>query len=65
MLTTERERKICEKYSCVDEETGKVRCYECPLRKGEGYDFRCKANSHYDRKKQSWEYDPVEPVIFM
>ena len=57
MLTNEREQKICDKYSKRDE-NDKVHCNECPLRKGEGnYDFRCKANSHYNRKTKEWEYD--------
>lgn len=57
MLTTDRERKICERYSKYDEED-KVHCFECPLRKAEStYDFRCKANSHYDRHLQEWVYD--------
>ena len=58
MITNERERKICEKYSTYDSE-GKVHCKECPLIKGNptSWDFRCKANSHYNRKTQEWEYD--------
>ena len=57
MLTNDRERKICEKYSKEDR-TGHVHCNECPLRKGFGtYDFRCKANSYYDRHTREWEYD--------
>ena len=57
-ITTKREKKICEKYSAYDE-TGHVHCNECPLRKGdsEQHDFRCKANSHYDRSSKEWEYD--------
>ena len=57
MLTNEREQKICDKYSKRDE-NNKVHCKECPLNKGQGsYNFRCKANSHYDRKTGEWEYD--------
>jgi hypothetical protein len=57
MITNNREQKICDKYSAYDE-TGYVHCNECPLRKSEGnYDFRCKANSHYDRQTKEWEYD--------
>lgn len=58
MLTNDRERKICAKYSARDEE-GYVHCSECPLTKGnpKQYDFRCKANSHYDRHTGEWEYD--------
>ena len=48
MLTTDREKAICEKYSAYDK-NNRVHCDECPLRKGNPaqYDFRCKANSHY------------------
>ena len=58
MLTTDRERKICEKYGSRDEYE-QVHCLECPLTKGDmtSYDFRCKANSHYNRKTKEWEYD--------
>ena len=58
MIANPREQKICDKYSAYDE-TGHVHCYECPLKKGNPnrYDFRCKANSHYDRHTGEWEYD--------
>ena len=57
MITTDRDRKTCEKYSRRDSE-GYVHCHDCPLKKGEGkYDARCKANSHYDRKSKEWEFD--------
>lgn len=61
MLTNDRERKICDKYSAVGED-GKVRCRECPLRKGDWFfhDFRCKANSHYNRSTREWVYDLEE-----
>lgn len=61
MLTNERERRICAKYSARDDD-GNIHCWECPLKKGdpEQYDFRCKANSHYDRKTRDWEYDDDE-----
>ena len=51
MLTTDRETAICEKYSAYDK-NNRVHCDECPLRKGDPtqYDFRCKANSHYNRR---------------
>ena len=57
-ITNTREQKICDKYGLRDE-TGHVHCNECPLVKGnpENYDFRCKANSHYDRHTGEWEYD--------
>lgn len=59
MLTTEREKKICKKYTTRDGK-GLVHCRECPLRK-RSYksDFMCKANSHYDRKTGEWEQDEV------
>lgn len=61
MLLTEREKKICAEYGAYDE-SGHVRCNECPLSKGNPaqYDFRCKANSHYDRKEKDWVYDEGE-----
>ena len=56
MLTTDREKAICEKYSACDK-NHLVHCNECPLRKGypTQYDFRCKANSH--KHTHEWEYD--------
>jgi hypothetical protein len=56
MLTTDKEKAICKKYSARDSK-GYVHCNICPLRKGSGYDFRCKANSHYNRKTKEWEMD--------
>ena len=58
MLTSDKERLICEKYSAMDSNK-KVHCYECPLMKGNPamWDFRCKANSHYNPKTREWEYD--------
>lgn len=57
MITNSKEQRICDKYSQPDE-TGKIRCYDCPLRKGTGnYDFRCKANSHYDKRLKEWVTD--------
>ena len=63
MITNDRERKICKKYSARDE-GGHVHCYECPLNKGNprAWDFRCKANSHYDRHTKEWEYDERREV---
>lgn len=48
----------CEKYSAYDK-NNRVHCNECPLSKGNltQYDFRCKANSHYNRHTREWEYD--------
>ena len=62
MLTNDREKKICEKYSARDE-NGNVHCHECPLAKGDRkYDFRCKANSHYNKSTKEWEYDECESI---
>lgn len=60
-LITEKEKKICKKYSAYDK-TMHVHCNECPLQKGNpnNYDFRCKANSHYDRKAKEWVFDDDE-----
>lgn len=58
MLTSEKDKKICAKYSAYDE-NHKCRCNECPLTKGDfrQHDFRCKANSHFDRHTGEWEFD--------
>lgn len=58
MLVSEKDNRTCEKYGTADE-LGFFHCFECPLRKGNSkqYDFRCKANSHYNRKTREWEYD--------
>lgn len=57
-MLTERQKKICEKYSARDRDN-RVHCFECPLNVGnpDYYDFRCRANSHYDRKKGEWVRD--------
>ena len=57
-LATDREEKICKKYGARDS-NDKVHCYECPLLKGnpDNYDFRCKANSHYDKHIKEWVMD--------
>jgi hypothetical protein len=57
MELTERDQKICDKYSQRDiNGDGKVMCYKCPLRVGKGsYDFRCKANSRYNKHTHEWE----------
>ena len=52
MLTNDREKRICAKYSAKDDE-GRVRCSECPLVKG---DLMCKAIAYYDRKTKEWVY---------
>lgn len=57
MLTADRDKRTCAKYSKQDE-TGRVNCRSCPLvRDAEAY--MCKANAHYDRKTKEWEYDEV------
>lgn len=57
MLKSDKDKRICDKYGRYDSEH-KTRCNICPLRVGAGsYDFRCKANSHYDRKTKEWEFD--------
>lgn len=58
MLKTDREKRICDKYSATDA-NGLVQCDKCPLFKGcyANYDFRCKANSHYDRRERDWVID--------
>ena len=58
MLTTDREKAICEKYSTYDK-NNRVHCNKCTLRKEDPpqYDFRCKANSHYNIHTREWEYD--------
>lgn len=57
---TRKEKKICEEYSKRDFQ-GKVHCFICPLRVEKGlFDFRCKANSVYNRKTKEWEYKEGE-----
>lgn len=60
MITNPKEQKICDKYSKRDK-YGNVHCSECSLVKGnpKQYDFRCKANSHYNRSTGEWELDRV------
>ena len=57
MKLTKEEQKICDEYS--ERIDGKVRCNICPLSVGDAtrYDFRCKANSHYDKEEGDWVYD--------
>lgn len=55
MLTNDRERKICDKYSARDEQ-GFVHCMDCPLVKSKWF-LMCKANSHYNRRTKEWELD--------
>lgn len=58
MILNAKDQKICDKYSARDA-NDKVHCKECPLVIGDAscYDFRCKANSHYNRHTKEWEYD--------
>lgn len=58
MKLNAKDQKICDKFSKRDEK-GFVHCNECPLNKGnpQNYDFRCKANSFYDRHTKEWIYD--------
>lgn len=54
-LTSDRERKICKKYSKQDND-GKVHCFECPLVKDER-SMMCKAFTHYDKHLREWVVD--------
>ena len=57
MLMTDRDRRICEKYSKRDE-AGHVHCLECPLVRPSRYsDCSCKATAHYDRHLREWVPD--------
>ena len=53
MLTTNRDRATCAKYSARDE-GGYVHCSECPL-VVDG--LTCKATAHYDRHLREWVMD--------
>ena len=55
MALTERQKRICEKYSARDKD-GLVHCKECPLAV-DHYAFMCRSNSHYDRKRREWVAD--------
>lgn len=55
MLTNERQKRICAKYSAKDAE-GYVHCDECPLVIHAGW-IMCRANAHYDRHLRNWEFD--------
>ena len=59
MLTNDRDRRTCAKYSAYDE-TGHVHCHECPLNY-KHYDgmwpMECKAFMHYDRHRREWVED--------
>ena len=55
MLTTERQKRICARYSARDE-NGYVHCNDCPLVVNP-YQNMCRANAHYDRHSPEWVYD--------
>lgn len=55
MLTTERQKRICARYSARDE-NGYVHCNDCPLVVNP-YQHMCRANAHYDRHLREWVYD--------
>ena len=61
MLTTEREKKICEKYSKRDADY-KVHCYECPLNKGGLY---CKAKHVFLQRAAGQRVAPDAPACEM
>lgn len=55
MLTSERQKRICAKYSTRNAD-GKVRCSECPLVISYAWSM-CRANAHYDRHLREWDFD--------
>ena len=55
MLTTERQKRICARYSARDE-NGYVHCNDCPLVVNP-YQNMCCAIAHYDRHSREWVYD--------
>lgn len=57
MLSNERQRRICTKYSARDHE-GLVHCNECPLVISVAW-CMCHANSHYDPNE--CEFVPDDP----
>ena len=63
-LTSEREKRICAKYSSASKNDGLVHCNECPLNYlNYGVDMppmTCKAIMHYDRHKRIWVDDVSE-----
>lgn len=59
MLTTEKQKKICEKYSAWG--NGKVHCYECPLRLPQVFAWGARRKMyHYDKHKKEWILDDGE-----
>lgn len=61
MLTSERQKHICAKYSTKNAE-GKVRCSECPLVISYAWSM-CRANAHYDRHLREWDFDNIDALI--
>lgn len=59
MLKTEKDKSICAKFSTPDE-NGRVHCPECPLMVN-AYELMCKANTSYNRKTRTWEFDDTNP----
>ena len=60
MLTNDREKAICNKYSARDG-AGYVHCAECPLVRPSRYsDISCKATAHYDRHLHEWVMDDAD-----
>lgn len=55
MLTSERQKRICAKYSARDAD-GHVHCEECPLVVDLWWKM-CRANAHYDRHLRDWYFD--------
>ena len=55
MLTTDRDRRTCEKYGAQGKD-GLVRCKYCPLVVNYTY-LMCKANSHWDSHLREWVPD--------
>ena len=54
MLITEQDKIVCAKYKKGQD--GHAHCNECPLL-ASAYYLMCKANSHYDEKRQIWLLD--------
>lgn len=57
-MLTEKQKKICEKYSSKDER-GHARCDRCPLMVS-AYDLMCRGNAHYNKRTKEWEFDEDE-----
>lgn len=55
MLTTERDKRTCAKYSKRDA-NGLVHCNDCPLLM-DSYNLLCKANAHYNSQDRTWQPD--------